>query len=73
LLHNPLFVLRHGRRMLAHTFTGSSLRSFLGLESESAVFERFRASRRAERDYVRLEPSPSGASGGARSPIQQAY
>jgi anaerobic magnesium-protoporphyrin IX monomethyl ester cyclase len=72
-LHSPLFVLRHGRRMLAHTFTGSSLRSVLGLESESAVFERFRASRRAERDYVRLEPGPSGASGGARSPVQQAY
>jgi hypothetical protein len=55
-LHNPLFVLRHGRRMLAHTFAGSTLRSMLGLEDASAVFARFRAQRRAERDYVRLEP-----------------
>src|SRR5438093_6451462 len=54
--HSPLFVLRHGRQMLAHTFTGSSLRSFLGLEPEAAVFARFRARRRAERDYLRLEP-----------------
>ncbi len=55
-LHNPLFVLRHGRKMLAHTFAGSTLRSMLGLEDASAVFARFRAQRRAEREYVRLEP-----------------
>jgi radical SAM superfamily enzyme YgiQ (UPF0313 family) len=54
--HSPLFVLRHGRQMLAHTFTGSSLRSLFGLEDEAAVFTRFRAQRRAERDYLRLEP-----------------
>jgi hypothetical protein len=48
-LHSPGFVLRHGWRMLAHTFTGTSLRSIIGLESERAVFERFRESRRDER------------------------
>jgi len=55
-VHSPRFVLRHGRQMLAHTFTGSSLRSLFGLEDEAAVFARFRAQRRAERDYLRLEP-----------------
>ena len=48
--HSPGFVLRHGLAMLAHTFTGTTLRSMLGLESERAVFERFRQRRRQERD-----------------------
>jgi radical SAM superfamily enzyme YgiQ (UPF0313 family) len=55
-VHSPLFVLRHGRQMLAHTFTGSTMRSLLGFEDAAAVFARFRARRRAERDYLRLEP-----------------
>jgi hypothetical protein len=38
--------------MLAHTFRGSSIRSALGLESEKKVFERYRAIRRSEREYV---------------------
>jgi radical SAM superfamily enzyme YgiQ (UPF0313 family) len=50
--HSPLWVLRHGRAMLAHTFRGSSWRSALGLESERRVFERYRALRAAERDYL---------------------
>ena len=58
LRHNPLFVLRHGPAMLAHTFRGSSLRSMLGLESERAVFDRYRQIRRRERDYL---PSVSSA------------
>ena len=53
--HSPWFVLRHGWRMLAHTFAGSTIRSMLGFESERAVFERFRAARRSERDYVRTD------------------
>ena len=52
LAHNPAFVLRHGAAMLAHTFRGSSVRSWLGLESERTVFERYRAIRRAEREYL---------------------
>jgi radical SAM superfamily enzyme YgiQ (UPF0313 family) len=52
LAHSPWFVLRNGRRMLAHTFRGSSWRSALGLESQRRVFERYRAIRRAERDYL---------------------
>jgi anaerobic magnesium-protoporphyrin IX monomethyl ester cyclase len=51
-IHNPGFVLRHGLAMLAHTFTGTSLRSVLGLESTRDVFERFRATRRGERQAL---------------------
>src|SRR5271155_3069628 len=52
LKHDPKFVLTTGWKMLAHTFRGSSIRSALGLESEKKVFERYRAIRRAEREYV---------------------
>jgi radical SAM superfamily enzyme YgiQ (UPF0313 family) len=52
LFHSPLFVLRHAGKMFAHTFRGSSLKSFLGLEDEHTVFERYRAIRRAERAYL---------------------
>jgi hypothetical protein len=39
--------------MLAHTFRGGSfVRALLGLEDERRVFERYRAIRRAERQYV---------------------
>jgi hypothetical protein len=38
--------------MLLHTFRGSSLRSALGLESQKKVFDRYRAIRQAEREYV---------------------
>jgi radical SAM superfamily enzyme YgiQ (UPF0313 family) len=66
-IHSPGFVLRNGWRMLAHTFAGTTIRSMLGLESERAVFERFRAARRSERDYVRVEapvfPPASSADG----------
>jgi radical SAM superfamily enzyme YgiQ (UPF0313 family) len=48
--HSPGFVLRHGLAMLAHTFTGSTLQSALGLESERVVFDRFRERRRRERE-----------------------
>ena len=51
-----MFVLRNWPRMLAHTFAGTTIKSMLGLEGESAVFARFRAKRRAERDYIRLSP-----------------
>jgi len=47
--HSPAFVARHGWQMLAHTFTGSSWRSLLGLESEHVAFDRFRRRRREER------------------------
>jgi hypothetical protein len=68
LTHSPWFVLRNGARMLAHTFTGSTWRSWLGLESEHVVFERFRASRRAERGHY----AGTGLEPGARAPAHQA-
>jgi anaerobic magnesium-protoporphyrin IX monomethyl ester cyclase len=52
LRHNPRFGLRHGLKMLRHTFRGSTLRSVLGLEDERRAFERYRAMRNAERAYV---------------------
>jgi anaerobic magnesium-protoporphyrin IX monomethyl ester cyclase len=50
--HDPWFVLTHCPKMLAHTFRGSTIRSALGLEDERKVFERYRAIRKAERQYV---------------------
>ena len=50
--HDPWFVLTHSPKMLAHTFRGSSVRSALGLEDERKAFQRYRAIRRAEREYV---------------------
>jgi radical SAM superfamily enzyme YgiQ (UPF0313 family) len=52
LRHDPLFVLRHAPRMLAHTFRGSSWRSALGLESAREVFARYRGLRQRERTYL---------------------
>jgi radical SAM superfamily enzyme YgiQ (UPF0313 family) len=47
--HSPWFVMRNARQMLAHTFAGTSLRSILGLESDRAVFDRYRAIRQKQR------------------------
>jgi len=44
--HSPAFVLRHGASMLAHTFTGSTVGSALGLVGARTVFERYRRARR---------------------------
>ena len=52
LRQSPLFLLRHGRGMMRHTFRGCTLRTILGLESERAAFERYREMRRIERHYV---------------------
>ena len=52
LAHSPWFVLGHALAMLRHTFRGSSLGSWLGLEDDRAVFARYQALRRAEREYI---------------------
>ena len=52
LVRSPRFALRHGWKMIAHTFRGSTLRSLLGLEDERKAFARYRALRKAERAYV---------------------
>jgi anaerobic magnesium-protoporphyrin IX monomethyl ester cyclase len=51
-LHSPGFVLRHGREMIRQTFTGTTLRSMLGLENEYQVFQRFRDERRRHRESL---------------------
>jgi radical SAM superfamily enzyme YgiQ (UPF0313 family) len=50
--HDPLYVLRNARKMFAHTFRGSTIRSFLGIEDERKAFDRFRAMREKERAYL---------------------
>jgi radical SAM superfamily enzyme YgiQ (UPF0313 family) len=52
LAHDPLFILRNGLRMFAHTFRGSTIRSLFGLEDERNAFARYRAIRKAERVYL---------------------
>jgi radical SAM superfamily enzyme YgiQ (UPF0313 family) len=50
--HDPWFVVTHTPKMLAHTFRGSSIRSALGLEDQRKAFQRYKAIRQAEREYV---------------------
>src|SRR4029077_5277872 len=50
--HNPLFVSRHGAKILAHMFRGVALKTLFGLESERKAFERYRAIRQTERIYA---------------------
>ena len=50
--HDPWFVLRNAPRMLAHTYRGSTWRSVVGLEDDREVFQRYRAIRQRERQYV---------------------
>jgi radical SAM superfamily enzyme YgiQ (UPF0313 family) len=51
-IDNPIFVLRHGAKMLAHTLRGTTFKTLLGLEDERKAFERYRAIRQAERVYI---------------------
>ncbi|HXV80357.1 MAG TPA: radical SAM protein [Candidatus Binatia bacterium] len=51
-VHSPLFVLRNGPKMLAHTFRGVAVKTLLGLENEREAFQRYRKIRQAEREYV---------------------
>jgi hypothetical protein len=60
-------VLRHCGEMCRHTFRGSTWRTWLGLESEREAFKRYRAIRRAEREYLPPEDTtPLGSSIGER-------
>jgi len=70
LRHDPVFVLSHGRRMLAHTFRGTTWRSLLGLENSRDVFRRYRAIRAREREYVDWpDPILNAESNVARFPV----
>src|SRR5215831_15563725 len=50
--HNPLFVARHGAKILAYIFRGVRWKTLFGLENERKAFERYRAIRQTERIYV---------------------
>ena len=50
--HDPGFVLRNARRMAAHTFRGSTWRTWLRVEDERRAFERYCAIREREREYL---------------------
>ena len=52
LLHDPWFVVRNAPKMLTHTFRGCTVRSVLGLEDERRAFERYKAIRHQEREFV---------------------
>jgi radical SAM superfamily enzyme YgiQ (UPF0313 family) len=56
--HDPGFVARYGLRMLRHTFRGTTLRTWLGLESERDAFRRYKAIRRAEREFFPAAQPP---------------
>jgi radical SAM superfamily enzyme YgiQ (UPF0313 family) len=72
LRHDPGFVLRNAHRMLAHTFRGTTWRSVLGLESARDVFERYRAIRERERDYVDWPDPLSGSPAASHAAIPPA-
>jgi anaerobic magnesium-protoporphyrin IX monomethyl ester cyclase len=68
--HDPIWVVRNARRLLAHTFRGSSWRSALGLESARTVFERYRAIRERERVYLDWpDPLPATTHGSGASAL----
>jgi anaerobic magnesium-protoporphyrin IX monomethyl ester cyclase len=50
--HDPWFVARYARQMFAHTFRGSTWRTWLRLEDDREAFRRYKAIRRQEREYV---------------------
>ena len=50
--HDPLYVLRNGKKMFDYTFRGSTIKTFLGMEDERKAFERYRAIRERERVYL---------------------
>jgi radical SAM superfamily enzyme YgiQ (UPF0313 family) len=57
---HPGFVFMNGRRMMAHTFRGTTWRSLLGLESSRETFRRYRQIRQRERQYLAW-PDPLAA------------
>lgn len=50
--HRPGFVLRNWRKMLRHTFRGTTWKALLGLEDDRQVFARYQDLRRRERIYL---------------------
>jgi anaerobic magnesium-protoporphyrin IX monomethyl ester cyclase len=50
--HDPWYITTHVREMTAHTFRGSTLKTWLGLEDQRKAFHRYKEIRRRERDYL---------------------
>ena len=50
--HDPMFVLRNARKMMKHTYRGSTWRNMLGLEDDHKAFARYKEIRRQEREYL---------------------
>jgi radical SAM superfamily enzyme YgiQ (UPF0313 family) len=72
LAHDPLFVMRNWPRMLSHTFRGSTWRTWLGLETERAAFRRYKAIRRAEREFFpESTPGPGAPQVSGPRPMAQ--
>jgi radical SAM superfamily enzyme YgiQ (UPF0313 family) len=74
LAHDPWFVIRNGPRMLRHTFRGTSLRTWFGLEDDRAAFRRYKAIRRREREFFADARGPARTTAGhdaepARAPL----
>jgi hypothetical protein len=61
--HDPGYVLKNGIDMLRFTFRGSTLRTWLGLESEREAFRRYKQIRRREREFF----GSTGSTGSAGS------
>ena len=70
LAHDPGWVVRNAPQMFAHTFRGSSWRSFLGLEDARTVFNRYRSIRARERTYLDW-PDPLDGERGSRRDAQR--
>lgn len=67
LRHDPLYVARHSVGMFRHTFRGSTLRTWLGLEHERAAFRRYKAIRHVERQYFPAETAIQSKPAGPRA------
>ena len=59
LRHDPLYVTRNSLKMMRHTFRGTTLKTWLGLESERDAFRRYKAIRRADASSSRSPPPPN--------------
>jgi radical SAM superfamily enzyme YgiQ (UPF0313 family) len=55
--HSPWFVGTNALRMFRYTFRGTRLRTWLGLEDTREAFRRYKALRRAEREYLGSSPA----------------
>jgi hypothetical protein len=62
--HDPVWMARNARRMLQHTFRGSTWRSIVGLEDARTVFKRYCRIRELERRYLDWPDPLEGSSGG---------